>query len=93
MTSRMSDVEGGVRVWEDVKFRNEVPFRFMMSQKNGVKGWGGDKTSGDLVYVYSGDFNIYIENSAFWCFSPLTYSPPMLLPCSQLQPLTLVVTS
>lgn len=53
MTSRMSDVEGGVRVWKDVKLRNKVPFRFMMSQKNGVRGWGGDKTSGDLVYVHS----------------------------------------
>lgn len=46
---RTSEVEEGMRLWEDGKPRNGVPFRFMMNPRNGVRGWGEDKASRGLV--------------------------------------------
>ena len=43
VTSRTSEVERGVRLWEEVKLR------FMMNLRNGVRDWGGEKASKGLV--------------------------------------------
>lgn len=49
VTSWTSEVEGEVRLWEEVKLRIGVPLRFTMSPRNGVRSWKGDKASRGLV--------------------------------------------
>lgn len=49
VTFRTSEIEGGGRLWEQVKLGNGMPLRFTMKPRNGIRDLEGERFKGSGI--------------------------------------------